>query len=260
MTDAATILRQGGNGQPGLGLVDELLAACAVTGHEVASAAALITKETAGRNIWGHDGVDTGGCYDKGGPVTRENYLCVRASRTAGFNGAGPGQLTWVGYWTAADALGGVWDPRANLRVALKALTDLQRQYGDQDGARAYNGTNAAARAYGADYIARRLAWRVLLAGTAAPMPSSPPPAPAVGRPTLGEGVTSELVWQLQQFLNRVFPAYSHIDAGPGPTSRLGPQTIGVVEEFQRRSGIPTAPPFSIGPRTWAALASAGFR
>lgn len=259
MTDAATILRQGGNGQPGLGLVDELLQACAMTGHEVASAAALTTKETAGRNIWGHDGVDTGGCYDKGGPVTRENYQCVRASRTAGFNGAGPLQLTWVGYWTAADALGGVWDPLSNYRVGLKALTDLQRQYGDQDGARAYNGSNAAARAYGADYVARRVAWRLLLAGTAAPAPSSPPPAPAVGRPTIGEGVDSALVWQLQRWMTPRY-GYCKIDAGPGPTSRLGPQTIACLEEFQRRSGIPTAPPFAIGPRTWGALAAAGFR
>lgn len=89
--------------------------------------------------------------------------------------------------------------------------------------------------------------------------PAPPSPAPA-GFPTLVQGSTGELVWRLQQFMNRVFPAYSHIDAGPGPSSVVGPETMAAVTEFQRRSGIPTAPPFAIGPHTWAALSRAGFR
>jgi hypothetical protein len=97
-----------------------------------------------------------------------------------------------------------------------------------------------------------------LAGGAPSPAPA-PAPAPA-GRPNLHEGDTSALVWSLQLFMNRTFSSYSHIDAGPGPTSRLGPQTIAAVEEFQRRVGIPTAPPFEVGPKTWAALEKYGFR
>lgn len=95
---------------------------------------------------------------------------------------------------------------------------------------------------------------------------SSTPPPTSVGRadastfPTLREGDTSELVWRLQVFMNKNFGRYSSIDAGTKPPSRLGPQTRGVLEEFQRRSGIPTDPPFGIGRRTWQALIDAGFR
>jgi predicted chitinase len=86
----------------------------------------------------------------------------------------------------------------------------------------------------------------------------APPPAPTY--PTLREGDVSELVWRLAGFMNQNYPAYSRIDRGPGPTCRLGPQTRAALEEFQRRSGIPTAPPFAVGPKTWTALTKAGFR
>jgi peptidoglycan hydrolase-like protein with peptidoglycan-binding domain len=46
-----------------------------------------------------------------------------------------------------------------------------------------------------------------------------------------------------------------------GP-QRYGPQTVGVVREFQRRSGVtgPDADGTIIGPRTWAKLLEAGYR
>lgn len=91
-----------------------------------------------------------------------------------------------------------------------------------------------------------------------APTPApTPTPAPL---PTIVAGTVSALVWKLQVFMNRTFPAYSHIAAGPGPTSRCGPQTEAAVTEFQRRVGIPTGAPFAVGVHTWAALESFGFR
>lgn len=93
-----------------------------------------------------------------------------------------------------------------------------------------------------------------------APHPDPAPAPPSAGYPSLHEGDVSELVWRLQVFLNRVFSSYSHIDAGDRPPSRLGPQTRGVLEEFQRRVGIPTTPPFECGPKTWAELVRHGFR
>ena len=255
MIDVVSVLRNGGNGVGGLGLVNELLSAANAVGLEVASAAALTSMETGGQNIWGHDQVDTGGCYTKGGPVTEQNYKAVRASPTAGYNGAGPVQLTWKGYWDAADRLGGTWDPASNYHVGFQALVDLQRQHGEQDGARAYNGSGTQAEKYGAEFIRRRDIFRSLLANAV----SSAPAVPAAARPVLHEGDSSPLVWQLQNFMLHVFPAYSKIVPGPGPVSIIGPQTVAALTEFQKRSGIPTAPPFEIGPRTWAALAAAGF-
>lgn len=252
MSDVASVLASGGAGLGGLGLVGELVAAAATVGLDYASAAALTSMETGGRNVWGHDPVSADGCYAPGGPVSEGSYRCVRASPRAGYNGAGPVQLTWVGYWDAADRLNGTWDPVSNYRVGFQALLDLQRQHGEQDGARAYNGSGPQAEAYGAEWLRRRNIYRNLLAPAVAP----PPP---VARPVLHQGDTGPLVWQLQLFMDHVFPAYSHIDAGPGPSSVIGPNTIAALTEFQRRSGIPTAPPFEIGPHTWAALAQAGF-
>lgn len=82
--------------------------------------------------------------------------------------------------------------------------------------------------------------------------------APAVGG-SLAEGATGPHVRRLQEWLNRMFPAYSNIDLGPG---RYGPQTVAVVREFQRRAGVTGADADGtvIGPRTLAALAREGFR
>ena len=87
-----------------------------------------------------------------------------------------------------------------------------------------------------------------------------PAPAPIVELPTLHEGDVSELVYLLAVFMNRTFSSYSHIDTGPGPTCRLGPQTRAALEEFQRRVGISTAAPFACGPKTWNQLQRFGFR
>lgn len=76
---------------------------------------------------------------------------------------------------------------------------------------------------------------------------------------SLRQGDTGPAVAKLQAWLNRMYPAYSRIDLGP---QRYGPQTVAVVREFQKRSGVAgsDADGTVIGPRTWAALLAAGYR
>lgn len=255
MADTVSILRGAGLAMP-----EPVITAAGMTGLDLASAAAIAFKESGARMIWGHDGVDPAGTYVKGGPVTVANYWAYRRSPTAGWQGVGIYQLTWKGYIVQAEQLNpqaGAADPVTNCRVGCQALRDLQRQYGEQDGARAYNGTNDAAYAYGRDFIAVRDRLRAALAGAVSPIPTPVPPSGAF--PDLHEGDVSALVWRLQQWLNAMFPAYSHIDAGPGPTSRLGPQSVAAMEEFQRRVGISTAPPFGWGAKSWAQAHALGF-
>jgi hypothetical protein len=254
VADAVTVLRSAELVMP-----EPVVQAAGIVGLDLASAAAIAFKESRAQMIWGHDGVDPAGTYVKGGPVTAANYWAYRKSPTAGWQGVGIFQLTWKGYIAEAEKLNptaGAADPVTNCRVGCQALKDLQRQYGEQDGARAYNGTNAAAQAYGADFIKVRDRFRGLLAGAATTIPTPTPPAGAL--PDLHEGDESELIWRLQKWLNAMF-SYSHIDAGPGPKSRLGKQSIAAMENFQVRVGISTKPPFGWGARSWAQARSLGF-
>jgi hypothetical protein len=104
------------------------------------------------------------------------------------------------------------------------------------------------------------------LSGGAAPPPPAPAPvpAPAPGGPDLtGRGTalrgdvgnTGPRVAQLQAFLNRYAPAYSHL-----VVDRVwGPATTAVLAQFAHRSGIPSADGLNIGPKIAAALYAAGF-
>lgn len=82
----------------------------------------------------------------------------------------------------------------------------------------------------------------------AAPASHAPAPAAPAGRATLRRGAKGDLVRQLQQFLNRNYPAYSKLAAD----GDFGPGTERVVKEFQRRSGL--AADGVVGPRTWALI------
>ena len=81
----------------------------------------------------------------------------------------------------------------------------------------------------------------------AAPSAARPPLRASAARPILREGATGDVVVALQGWLNTTFPAYSNISLSP---RRYGPQTIGVVREWQRRSGIAVDGVF--GPQSWA--------
>ena len=245
-----TVLEQNGTQRAG-----EVIELAALAGLELAVAATLLEKESSGgRNVYGRDGVDTGGFYTKGGPVTKESFLLYREHRAElGAQGVGPTQLTFPPFQDRADQHGGCWDWRVNTRVGFDILSGLIKAKGIRNGFRAYNGSGASAEAYADDAMKKLRVWRDRLAPTT--VVADPE------RPTLKEGDTGAAVVALQRFLNRTFPGYSQIDLAP---KRYGPQTAKVVAEFQKRAGV-SGPGVSaagrlVGPRTWAALEHFGLR
>jgi len=151
----------------------EVVELAAATGLDLAAAAVALLKESGGgRNVWGHDNVVVApGTYTKGAEVTQAAYLAyrqaVQAGR-AGRQGVGPLQLTWSGYQSQADQLGGAWDWRCNVTVGFQALAQHIRNSGLHNGFRDYNGSGPAAEAYANDAIAKYNVWRVRL-GTPEP-------------------------------------------------------------------------------------------
>jgi hypothetical protein len=149
---------------------------------ELASAATMLEKESGGgRNVWGHDGVSTGGYYTKGAAVTRASYEAWKPNRSRlGSQGVGPTQLTYPPLQDQADRLGGCWDWRINVTVGFRHLAELQRQYGIRGGFRRYNGSGPAAEAYADDSMARRAKWQTRIGPVAATpvVPPKPPPRP----------------------------------------------------------------------------------
>jgi hypothetical protein len=208
-------------------------------------AVTLVQKESNGRNVWGSDGVSTGGAYVKGGPVTKQNYEAYRALRKAGkigMQGVGPTQLTWWEFQDRADAQGGCWDYRTNLRVGFEILKDLQARYGTREGFRRYNGSGPAAEKYATDAMSKLSGWTAKLGAR-----PSPAPKPA-GLPELKVGSTGQVVRDLQAYLNRVFPRYSKLVVD----GVFGAETDKVVREFQFRSKIKVDG--VVGSVTWARL------
>jgi hypothetical protein len=117
-----------------------------------------------------------------------------------------------------------------------------------------------------------RAAWGVFSSEHPAPAPTPPPPAPAgwSGPDLTGAGAAlrgqapgqpqgpqsnGPRVAALQTWLNRVYPAYSHLAAD----GWYGPATAAVLAEFAHRSGIASADGLNIGPQLAAALTRAGF-
>jgi len=122
----------------------QVVAIAGAVGLDLAVACTILEKESGGgQNVWGHDGVDPGGTYVKGAPVTQADYLAYRGKLKAGLikaQGVGPCQLTWSGYQEAADKLAGCWDWHSNCTVGFQAIRDLQRSKGVRGGFIAYNG------------------------------------------------------------------------------------------------------------------------
>jgi hypothetical protein len=126
----------------------EVIELAVAAGLELAAAATLLEKESGGgRNVWGHDNVDTGGHYVKGDVVTKAAYLNYKRDRKRlGAQGVGPTQLTFPGFEILAGHI------RAN---------------GVHDGFRAYNGSGDAAERYADDAISKLGVWRSRLGGAA---------------------------------------------------------------------------------------------
>lgn len=170
----------------GLTNADLIVQAASATGVPLAIAAAMIQKETGGKNIYGHDAggvystltgpVVVGGIvYEKGAdiPVTSLNFVEFLRRVTAGekSNGVGPAQLTYAGYFKQYPTYE-FWDALANIRFGLTVLADyLDDDFSDASISSAgahYNGgtnPNGTALAYGADLLAQTKIWRARLAG-----------------------------------------------------------------------------------------------
>lgn len=163
MTDAAAVLTA-----YGIGLADELVEAAQAEGIELAAAAAMIEKESGGRNVWGSDGVATGGHYVKGAQVTQADYLAYRAAVAANQilrQGCGPAQCTSAGYQISADVLGGCWLPVPNMRAGFRGLQAMINAYGVYGGFEHYNGSGPAAIAYANDAMSKYAVWQTRLVG-----------------------------------------------------------------------------------------------
>lgn len=175
----------------GLTNADLIVQAATATGIPLAIAAAMIQKESGGKNVYGHDGsaetgpgvfstkygpvVIGGTTYAQGGdiPVTQGNFAEFLRRVTAGekSNGVGPAQLTYAGYFKQAPDYP-FWDALANIRFGLTILADyLDDDFSDSSISSAgahYNGgttPGSKALAYGADLLAQTKIWRARLAG-----------------------------------------------------------------------------------------------
>jgi hypothetical protein len=228
----------------------DVITLASAAGLDLACAAVLLEKESAGgRNVWGHDGVATGGIYVKGGEVTEVAYLAYKARRAElGAQGVGPCQLTWHGFQDQADDRGGCWDWHVNVAVGFETLAGLIQRRGQRDGFRRYNGSGAAAERYADDAMERLARWRTRLGSDGGPDVL----------PTLREGDDGPAVAALQRWLN----AHDWIPDLPllVVDGGYGPKTVAVVRGAQGRLGLVGTVGTPVGPRTKAAFWAAGFR
>ena len=170
MTDSqVSVLAAGGLSNAGL-----IVEAADRTGVPLAIAAAMVEKESGGRNVYGHD---TGGVFSVPGrdiEITQENYKEFLRRVLVGekSNGVGPAQITYRGYFERYPEYP-FWEPLANIKFGLTILADyLRGDYSDASvaaaGARYNGGTNPGPRAlaYGTDLLTKTKAWRARLAAT----------------------------------------------------------------------------------------------
>ncbi len=195
---------------------DEMIVAAVAEKVGLAVCATILMNETGGgKNIYGHDKVDTGGTYVKGGQVTRANYLAYRAAMKSGRikrQGVGPCQCTSAQYQDTADLLGGCWDPVANMRSGFRGMGALIGKYGGRQGARRYNGSGPAAEAYGVKFESRYNVWRQRLQGVTLPNTTVPNVRPTSAQEDDLPSVDD--VWR--------FPVKDYYTANPNDTIPAG--------------------------------------
>lgn len=135
--------------------------------------AAVIAKESNGRNVFGND---VGGALRGGGEVTAAKYREFRRLIDSGHtsNGVGPAQITYPGFFRDADRKGiDLTVPYQNIKYGLGLIA--QYTGGDFSDANirragvAYNGASA----YGDDLVRQVGIWRARLAGTSTNAPST---------------------------------------------------------------------------------------
>lgn len=200
-------------------------------GLRLSLACAILEKETSGgQNVFGHD---RGTIFAGAGKVTREKYLDYKRQRDAErgrrrMQGVGPVQLTWWEWQDEADAEGGCWDPRFNMRIGFRNLVKLMRAHGEPDGIRRYNGTGEAAEAYSRDVRARARRWHQTLAGAR-------PPAPAT---SLRRGDTGNAVLVLTRRLAFVRDTKTRAGYLDRKRTTFDAETELALKRFQRQHGL----------------------
>jgi Transglycosylase SLT domain len=114
-------------------------------GISVSLACALVEQESSFDNVFGHDHDPAHPALDnpvRGGAVTEARYRALRRFVAGGFhsNGVGLTQLTSVGFLDQADAIGGAWKPKHQLRVGFRTVAGHIHHFGDErKGLAAYN-------------------------------------------------------------------------------------------------------------------------
>jgi uncharacterized protein YcbK (DUF882 family) len=200
-------------------------------GVRLSLACALLEKESAGgKNVFGHD---RGTIFAGAGTVTRDKYTDYKRQRDANprnrrMQGVGPAQLTWWELQNQADAEGGCWQPRYNIRIGLRHLDDLMRRHGEPDGIRRYNGEGSAAEAYSRDVRARARRWHEILAGAR-------PPAKAV---VLRRGAEGDAVVKLTRRLAFVKSAKTRKPYLDAKRARFDEEAELALKAFQRQHGL----------------------
>lgn len=157
----------------GLANVDHIAVACREAGVPFYVACALFTKESGGRNVYGHD---AGGALS-GFPnnVTRDNFLVFRwlvIEKGALSNGVGPSQITYAGslkngrrdggYFREMESQGlDPWDVHDNMLKGLMILKGHYLRSGKswRAAGTAYNGRTE----YGIDLEKRIADWKSYL-------------------------------------------------------------------------------------------------
>lgn len=149
------------------------------TGFALAACCAMAEEESGGEHIWGHDAWDPI-AYPRGKalpielegkPVHERDYIIYKRLRNNGLQpqGCGITQLTSAGYQEDAEHAGGCWVPFFNARTGFAILKGLFAREGNPTaGFAAYNGSGAAALAYGERVEALRVGWAQRLAKPAA--------------------------------------------------------------------------------------------
>jgi hypothetical protein len=132
------------------------------------------------------------------------------------------------------------WAGYGNLPVAVLQFTDKAQVAGQHIDADAFLGT--------------RDEFAGLLGANTPPGPGPTPGPDSI--PAMAYGQTSDAITHLQDWLNRTFPAYSHLPV----TGFYGDQTTAVLAEFQRPEGIAGGDGRNCGPQTRLSLFNLGFR
>ena len=149
----------------GLQHATALVAAARRAGLPLHIAAALIEKESGGRNVYGGD---AGGKFSQTPrlPVTASNYAEFTKAVAAGHrsNGVGPAQITYPAYFPQAGREGlKLWEPEDNMAFGFRIFAANLAACGgriDEAGVLFNSGNlRAGVTTYGRDLVARSAAW-----------------------------------------------------------------------------------------------------